>query len=112
MDGSGWAGVEVPDLDGLTHSNPGLYGMQTLLQGHGIYTQVTRSTPRVLRIQPPLTVTEEPAAHFLDALEETCSELAFLNDVADRVLSKSVGTHQGEPAGNGQAPHCSSLQAG
>jgi hypothetical protein len=50
----------------------------------------------VLRIEPPLTVTEEQAARFLDALEETCSELAFLNDIADRVLSKSVGTHQDE----------------
>jgi len=112
MDASGSTAFQVPDLDGLIHSIPGLYVMQTLLQGHGIYTQVTRSNPRVLRIQPPLTVTEEQAAHFLDALEETCSELAFLNDVADRVLSKCVGTHQGEPTGNGQAPHCSSLQAG
>jgi hypothetical protein len=83
--------------------------MQTLLQEHGIYTQVARSNPHVLRIQPPLIVTEEQAARFLDALGETCSELAFLFDTADRVLTKSVGTHQGEPAGTGQT--LSSLQA-
>jgi hypothetical protein len=110
MDAAASAAFQVPDLDGLIHSIPGLYVMQTLLQGHGIYAQVTRSNPRVLRIQPPLTVTEQQAARFLDALEETCSELAFLNDISDRVLSKSVGTHQGEPAGNGQTPPFSSLQ--
>jgi putrescine aminotransferase len=103
MDASGLAAFQVADLDGLIHSIPGLYVMQTLLQEHGIYTQVARSNPRVLRIQPPLTVTEEQAARFLDALEETCSELAFLFDMADRVLSRSVGSHQGEPARNGQA---------
>jgi putrescine aminotransferase len=102
VDDSGLAAFQVADLDGLIHSIPGLYVMQALLQEHGIYSQVARSNPRVLRIQPPLTVTAEQAARFLDALEETCSELAFLFDVADRVLSKSVGTHQGEPAGNGQ----------
>jgi hypothetical protein len=59
-----------------------------------------------------LTVTEGQAARFLDALEETCSGLAFLFDVADRVLSKSVGTHQGERAGNDRTPLCSSLQDG
>jgi hypothetical protein len=71
---------------------------------------VARSNPRVLRIQPALTVTEGQAARFLDALAGTCSELAFLCDVADRVLSKSVGSHQGESAGTG--PALSSLQAG
>jgi putrescine aminotransferase len=99
MDTSGLAAFQVADLEGLIHSIPGLYVMQTLLEKHGIYTQVARSNPRVLRIQPPLTVTEEQAVRFLDALEETCSELAFLFDMADRVLSKSVGTHQAEPAG-------------
>jgi hypothetical protein len=100
----------VADLEGLIHSIPGLYVMQTLLQEYGIYTQVARSNPRVLRIQPPLTVTEEQAADFLDALGETCSDLALLMDVADRVLTKSVGTHQGEPAGTGQT--LPSFQAG
>ena len=32
--------------------DPGLYAMQTLLEKHGIYTRVARST-RVLRVQPP-----------------------------------------------------------
>jgi hypothetical protein len=57
-------------------------------------------------------LTEEQAVRFLHALEETCSELAFLNDVADRVLSKSIGTHHDEPAGNGQTLHGSSLPDG
>ena len=112
MDASGLAAFQVADLDGLIHSIPGLYVMQTLLQEHGIYTQVARSNSRVLRIQPPLTVTEEQAARFLDALEEACSDLAFLMDAADRVLSKSLGTHQGEPAGTGQTLPYRSLQVG
>jgi putrescine aminotransferase len=109
-DASGLAVFQVADLEGLIHSIPGLYVMQTLLQEHGIYTQVARSNPRVLRIQPPLTVTEGQADGFLDALGEACSELASLFDVVDRVLSKSVGTHQGEPAGTGQT--LPSLQGG
>jgi acetylornithine/succinyldiaminopimelate/putrescine aminotransferase len=110
MDASGVAAFQMADLDGLIHSIPGLYVMQTLLQEHGIYTQVARSNPRVLRIQPPLTVTEEQVARFLDALEQTCSELAYLMDMADRVLTRSVGSHQREPADAGQT--LPSLQVG
>jgi acetylornithine/succinyldiaminopimelate/putrescine aminotransferase/predicted amino acid dehydrogenase len=109
-DASGPAAFQVADLDGVIDSIPGLYVMQTLLQEHGIYTQVARSNPRVLRIQPPLTVTEEQAARFLDAITQTCSELAFLMDVGDRVLTRCVGSHQGEPAGNGHT--LSPLHAG
>jgi acetylornithine/succinyldiaminopimelate/putrescine aminotransferase/predicted amino acid dehydrogenase len=106
MDASGLAAFQVADLDGLMHSIPGLYAMQTLLQGHGIYTQVARSNPRVLRVQPPLTITEEQAIRFLDALEETCSELACLFGVVERVLTKSVGSHQVESAGTGPTLPC------
>jgi acetylornithine/succinyldiaminopimelate/putrescine aminotransferase/predicted amino acid dehydrogenase len=109
-DASGLAAYQVADLDGLIDSIPGLYVMQTLLQEHGIYTQVARSNPRVLRIQPPLTVTQEQADRFLDALAQTCSELAQLMDAGDRVLTRCVGSHQGEPVGNGSTH--SSLQTG
>jgi hypothetical protein len=71
-----------------------------LLQEYGIDTQVARSNPCVLSVRPPLTVTAEQVARFLDALAETCSELASLFDVADRVLTRSVGSHQGQPAGH------------
>ena len=90
MDASGTTALLVPNLDDLIHSIPGLYAMQILLQEHGIYTQVTRSNPRVLRIQPPLTITEEQVVRFLAALESTCHELQFLNQTVDSIIRKSI----------------------
>jgi putrescine aminotransferase len=94
-DPSGSISLLVPNLDELIHSIPGLYAMQILLQTHGIYTQVARSNPRVLRIQPPLAITEEQVSRFLSALENTCHELQFLNESVDSTIRKSIGTHQG-----------------
>lgn len=97
MDPSGHTAVLVPNLDDLIHSIPGLYAMQILLNAHGIYTQVARSNPRVLRIQPPLTITQEQVSRFLSALETTCHELQFLNQSVDSVIRKSIGTHHVDP---------------
>ncbi len=94
MDPSGATPFLVADMDDLIHSIPGLYAMQILLQAHGIYTQVARSNPRVLRIQPPLTITEEQVRRFLAALESTCGELEFLNHTVDSIIRKSVGSIQ------------------
>jgi 3-acetyloctanal aminotransferase len=94
MDRSGTTALLVPNLDDLIHAIPGMYVMQILLQVHGIYTQVTRSNPRVLRIQPPLVVTEEQAGRFLDALESACQELHFLNRTVDSIIRKSIGSLQ------------------
>jgi putrescine aminotransferase len=96
MDPTGSTAFLVPNLDDLIHSIPGVYAMQILLQVHGIYTQVARSNPRVLRIQPPLTITEEQVTRFLEALECTCNELLFLNQTVDRIICKSIGAHQGD----------------
>jgi len=94
MDPSGVTPFLVPNLDDLIHSIPGTYAMQILLQAHGIYTQVTRSNPRVLRIQPPLTITEEQVRRFLAAVESTCHELHFLNRTVDSIITKSIGDQQ------------------
>jgi hypothetical protein len=48
----------------------------------------------VLRIQPPLIVTEEQVGRFLDALESACQELHFLNQTVDSIIRKSVGSLQ------------------
>lgn len=96
MDPSGSTSLLVPNLEELIHSLPGLYAMQILLQAHGIYTQVTRSNPRVLRIQPPLTITEGQVSRFLEALESTCHELQFLNQTVDSIIRKSIGSHQAQ----------------
>jgi acetylornithine/succinyldiaminopimelate/putrescine aminotransferase len=97
MDPSGSISLLVPNLDDVIHSIPGLYVMQILLQAHGIYTQVTRSNPRVLRIQPPLAITQEQVSRFLSALESTCQELQFLNQTVDSIIRKSIGTHEASP---------------
>ena len=94
MDPSGLTALLVPNLDELIHSIPGMYAMQILLQVHGIYTQVTRSNSRVLRIQPPLIVTEEQVGRFLNALESACQELHFLNHAVDSIIRKSIGSLQ------------------
>ncbi len=91
MDPSGSTALLVPNLDELIHSIPGIYAMQIMLQAHGIYTQVARSNPRVLRVQPPLTITEDEVRRFLEALESTCHELQFLNQTVDSIIRKSIG---------------------
>jgi acetylornithine/succinyldiaminopimelate/putrescine aminotransferase len=97
MEPFGSTAFMVPNLDDLIHSIPGLYAMQILLQVHGIYTQVTRSNPRVLRIQPPLTITEEQVGRFLAALESTCHELRFLMQTVGGTIRKSIGTLRNNP---------------
>jgi acetylornithine/succinyldiaminopimelate/putrescine aminotransferase/predicted amino acid dehydrogenase len=71
-----------------------LHAMQTLLHGHGIYTQFTRSNPQVLRIEPPLTLTENQAQEFLAALDKTCTEIDYIVDLIGEMITKtSLGKH-------------------
>ena len=44
----------VPGHEDLLRTIPALYVQSNLLHEYSIYTQVTRSNPRVLRVQPPL----------------------------------------------------------
>ena len=94
MDSSGTGPWLIPDLDDLIRSIPTTYAMQILLQVHGIYTQVTRSNPLVLRIQPPLTIREDQVDRFLEAMESTCQELYFLFETLESTICKSIGNHQ------------------
>jgi len=55
---------------------------------------VTRSNPRVLRIQPPLTITEGQVRRFLEAVESTCHKLHFLFQTVDIIITKSIGNQQ------------------
>jgi putrescine aminotransferase len=71
-----------------------LHAMQTLLHGHGIYTHFTRSNPQVLRIEPPLTLTESQAQEFLSALDKTCTEIDYIVDLIGEMITKtSLGKH-------------------
>jgi 3-acetyloctanal aminotransferase len=71
-----------------------LHAMQTLLHGHGIYTQFTRSNPQVLRVEPPLTLTESQAQEFLAAMDKTCSEIDYIVGLIGEMIAKtSIGKH-------------------
>jgi acetylornithine/succinyldiaminopimelate/putrescine aminotransferase len=71
-----------------------LHAMQTLLHGHGIYTQFTRSNPQVLRVEPPLTLTESQAQEFLVAVDKTCGEIDYIVDLIGEMIAKtSLGKH-------------------
>ncbi|MHC4401485.1 MAG: aspartate aminotransferase family protein, partial [Planctomycetota bacterium] len=89
----------VPDLNGFLESIPALYVTGALMDEYGIYTQVTRSNPRVIRIQPPLTISSEDVDYFLESIEDCSSEVDFCHRVYETWVSKSgVGQHD---CGNG-----------
>ena len=81
----------VPGHEDLLHTIPALYVQSNLLHEHSIYTQVARSNPRVLRVQPPLIVSAAQVERFLGVLRSTCAEFTFLSDCAEEILSKSAG---------------------
>jgi putrescine aminotransferase len=98
-DPSGMLPFIMRDLDGLTDTVPTLYAMQTLVNVHGIYAQIARSNPFVLRIQPPLTIADEQIDQLLAALEVICHDLANIAALVDSIVSKStLGIHEGKPA--------------
>jgi hypothetical protein len=71
-----------------------MYAMQNLLNEFGIYTQVARSNPLVLRIQPPLTITHDEVDTVLAAIAEVCFELDHSNKIFDTIVVKStLGEH-------------------
>jgi putrescine aminotransferase len=97
--GSGELGSHlVPDLERMLERHIALYVMVVLLEEHRIYTQTARSNPRVLRIEPPLTVTAEEVARFLQATEACCIEADFCNNLVDGVVAKTgLGQHESKP---------------
>jgi hypothetical protein len=75
------------------------------LEEHRIYTQTARSNPRVLRIEPPLTVTAEEVARFLKAAEACCLEADFCNNLVDGIVAKTgLGQHQSKPEEDSREP--------
>jgi len=90
LDASGLNSYLVANLDQIVDGMPAMYAMQTLLNEHAIYTQVTRSNPRVLRIQPPLTVSADEIAVFLGAMRQICDESEFVQRLFDGVVAKTT----------------------
>lgn len=94
MQSGGMGYFLVPQIDKLIESIPSMYVMQNLLNEFGIYTQVARSNPLVLRIQPPLTITEDEIDSALAAIAEVCFELDSSNKIFDTIVVKStLGEH-------------------
>jgi putrescine aminotransferase len=90
----------VPGFEGIQQSVTATYVMALLLHEHGIYTQVARSNPRLLRVQPPLLLTSAEAAQFLEAVDRCCAEIESVYDTFDQMIAKAVlGKHGQEPNG-------------
>lgn len=51
-----------------------------LSQDHGILTFVTANNNRVMRIQPPLVLSEQEARHFVDAFAAVCKDMSTFLD--------------------------------
>ncbi|MBI1349099.1 aminotransferase class III-fold pyridoxal phosphate-dependent enzyme [bacterium] len=87
------AGIQplvIPDYLQRVKDLPAFYVMQSLLRKHHIVTQICRSQPNVLRIEPPLIVTAAEVDQFLAALDQACAELEMTNQLFQNCVTKSV----------------------
>lgn len=87
------AGIQpllIPDFRQRVQELPAFYVMQSLLRKHRVITQICRSQPNVLRIEPPLTVSEAEVEQFLIALDQACAELELTNHLFQNCVTKSV----------------------
>lgn len=87
------AGIQpclIPDYRQRVHDLPAFYVMQSLLRKHNIVTQICRSQPNVLRIEPPLVVSATEVDQFLAALDQVCGELEITNRLFSDCVTKSV----------------------
>ena len=74
---------------------PAIYMMNTLLEQHSVYTQVSRSNPLVLRVQPPLILSEAEASRFLQAMDVTMKEMETCGTFVKAMITKShLGIHE------------------
>lgn len=78
----------------MMESMPAIYLMNNLLMEHGVYTQVARSNPLVLRVQPPLVVSESQVDYFLTSVESTVRDMQASAKAVAAMLTKShLGIH-------------------
>ena len=98
-DPTGAAAILIPQYDRLVNGFHVLHALHTLLNGHGIYAQMCRSNPFVLRLQPPLIVTAEEIDRLLMALEQTCEEIDYTTALIDDLVAKTgIGEHDAAAA--------------
>ncbi len=91
-------------LDAILRTGPSTYVMQSLLEEHHIYTQVARSQPLVLRIEPPLTISDEQIERLLAALGECCRTLDQSYKSFTGITAKSALGQHGAGSGMPLAP--------
>jgi len=87
------AGIQpllIPDYRQRVIDLPAFYVMQSLLRKHHVVTQICRSQPNVLRIEPPLIVSAAEVDQFLTALDQACGELELTNRMFSDCVTKSV----------------------
>ena len=94
-DSSGMLQYLMSGVDEMVRSFPTVFQMQILLEHYHIYTQVARSNPLVLRIQPPLTIDEAKADHFLNAFGRTCVLGQKVEGLFDEVITRSISGQHG-----------------
>jgi acetylornithine/succinyldiaminopimelate/putrescine aminotransferase len=93
-DSTGMLQYMMQGIDAMVASFPAVFQMQVLLEHYHIYTQVARSNPLVLRVQPPLTIDSSKATHFLNSFSRTCRLGQQVEDVFDEVITRSIsGQH-------------------
>jgi putrescine aminotransferase len=84
----------VEGLDRVVDGLLATHVLTLLIREHAVFTQVTRSSPRVLRIEPPLTISQAQVAQFLDAFAQTCAEVEAACATFDEMAAKStLGRH-------------------
>lgn len=87
---AGLLSVLLPKLRERVDELPAFYVLQTLLRKHGIFAQLCRSKPNVLRVEPPLTVSAAEVRKFLAAMEASVAEIELTNLMFATCLSKTV----------------------
>ncbi len=93
-DSTGMLQYMMQGFDAMISSFPAVFQMQILLEHYHIYTQVARSNPLVLRVQPPLTIDTGKVAHFLSSFGRTCRLGQKVEDLFDEVITRSIsGQH-------------------
>lgn len=101
----------VPGIEDIQHALTATYVM-ALLQEQGIYVQQARSSPRLLRVEPPLVLTADEADAFLAALEGCCREVEMLYSAFDQMIAKAVlGKHGSDSAPSSAAAVLAPLAA-
>jgi putrescine aminotransferase len=94
LDETGMTQFLVGGYDEMVSALHPLQAMYILQNRFGIYVQNTRSNPQVLRLQPPLTISESEIDRVLEALETTCREVDHICGALTGGVSKSsLGKH-------------------